>query len=143
MHNKIIKLNLRKHKYLVKEKIKKVVLFIANPRLLLCFGIAWMITNGWAYVLTGLGALFGISWMVAVGGAYLAALWVPFTPEKILTVIISIWLLKVLFPKDTKTLAVLIEMKNKILAAIRSKRDKRKQKKLEKQQRDLERNDKK
>jgi len=130
----------------VKEIIKKVVLFIANPRLLLCFGIAWMITNGWAYVLTGLGALFGISWMVAVGGTYLAALWVPFTPEKILTVIISIWLLKILFPKDTKTLAVLIKMKNKIIAALRSKREKRKQKKQEKQaekQHRLEQNDKK
>ena len=118
----------------MKKILKKIILFITNPRLLLCFGIAWMITNGWAYVLTGLGALFQISWMMAVGGAYLTALWVPFTPEKILTVIIAIWLLKVLFPKDTKTLAVLVEMKNKIISVLRSKREKRKQKKQAKEQ---------
>ena len=122
----------------MKEIIKKIVLFIANPRLILCFGIAWMITNGWAYVLTGLGALFKISWMMAVGGAYLAALWVPFTPEKILTIIISIWLLKILFPKDTKTLAVLIEMKNKIKQALKSNKEKRKQKKETKKQKNVD-----
>jgi pheromone shutdown protein TraB len=113
----------------LKEKIKKIILFIVNPKLLLCFGIAWMITNGWAYVLTGLGAILEISWMVAVGGAYLAALWVPFTPEKILTLIISIWLLKIMFPNDKKTLAVLISMREKIKEKLRSKREKRLSKK--------------
>ena len=112
----------------MKEKIKKVILFIANPRLLLCFGVAWMITNGWAYVIMGLGAFLDIAWMKAIGLAYLAALWTPFTPEKILTVIIAIGLLKILFPKDTKTLAVLIEMKNKFIAIVRSKKEIRKQK---------------
>lgn len=116
----------------MKEKIKKIILFIVNPKLLLCFGIAWMITNGWAYVLTGLGAIFEISWMVAVGGAYLAALWVPFTPEKILTLIISIWLLKLLFPNDKKTLAVLINMKETIKAKLRAKKEKRANKKRRK-----------
>ena len=116
----------------MKEKIKKIILFIVNPKLLLCFGIAWMITNGWAYVLTGLGAIFEISWMVAVGGAYLAALWVPFTLEKILTLIISIWLLKLLFPNDKKTLAVLINMKETIKAKLRAKKEKRANKKRRK-----------
>jgi len=116
----------------LKEKIKKIILFIVNPKLLLCFGIAWMITNGWAYVLTGLGAIFEISWMVAVGGAYLAALWVPFTLEKILTLIISIWLLKLLFPNDKKTLAVLINMKETIKAKLRAKKEKRANKKRRK-----------
>lgn len=118
----------------MKEKIKKIILFIVNPKLLLCFGIAWMITNGWAYVLTGLGAIFEISWMVAVGGAYLAALWVPFTPEKILTLIISIWLLKLLFPNDKKTLAVLISMQEKIKEKLRSKKEKRLSKKKAKKE---------
>ena len=113
----------------MKEKIKKIILFIANPRLLLCFGIAWMVTNGWSYVLFAFGVMFDISWMAAIAGAYLAALWAPFTPEKILTVIISIWLLKILFPKDTQTLAVLIEMKHKFISIVRSKKERRKSKK--------------
>ena len=116
----------------MKEKIKKVILFIANPKLLLCFGIAWMITNGWSYVITGLGALFEISWMMAIGGAYLTALWVPFTPEKILTLIIAIWLLKLLFPNDKKTLAVLISMKETIKSKLRARKEKRSAKKKEK-----------
>ena len=66
-----------------------------------------MITNGWSYVVTAFGAYFGITWMVAVGATYMGLLWFPFTPEKIVTVIIAIFLLKLLFPKDERTLAVL------------------------------------
>ena len=68
-----------------------------------------MITNGWAYVMMGVGSFLGIGWMVAVSGAYFAFLWFPFTPEKIVSIIIAIFLLKVLFPKDERTLSVLID----------------------------------
>lgn len=93
----------------IKEKLKKLARFLLNPRLLLCLGLAWMITNGWSYILTALGTYFGIPWMIAVGAAYMGLLWFPFTPEKIITVIIAIFLLKLLFPKDERTLAVLHE----------------------------------
>lgn len=108
----------------LKKWIKNTVGFILNPRLLLCFGIAWMITNGWAYVLLGLGIFFDSVWMQAVGGAYLGLLWIPMTPEKIITVAISIFLLRVLFPKDEKTLGVLIDIKNKTLSAVKRRRKK-------------------
>lgn len=102
----------------MKDKIinflKKAIQFILNPRLLLCFGLAWIITNGWSYIMLAAGMFFDIKWMVAVATAYLTFLWIPVTPEKIITVAISIFLLKVLFPNDTKTLAVLVDMKNKI-----------------------------
>ena len=52
----------------MKEKLKKIIQFLLNPRLLLCFGIGWMITNGWYYILLGVGAWFDIPWMVAVAG---------------------------------------------------------------------------
>ncbi len=93
----------------IKEKLKKIARFIFNPRLLLCFGIAWMITNGWCYVLTALGKLLDITWMMVVGASYAGLLWLPFTPEKLLTVIIAIFLLKLIFPHDKNTLAVLRE----------------------------------
>jgi len=115
----------------MKEKIKKwmktTVQFLLNPRLLFCFGIAWVITNGWSYILFGLGTYFEIGWMVAVSGAYLAFLWFPFSPEKIATVAIAIFLLRRLFPGDQKTLAVLIKMKNKVKAAIANRKNKKKQ----------------
>ena len=81
--------------------------FLLNPRLLLCLVIAWMITNGWSYVMFGLGMLMKIHWMRVVGGAYMSFLWLPFTPEKILTLGLSILFLRWLFPHDQKTLQAL------------------------------------
>lgn len=92
---------------------KVALQFLLNPRLLLCFGIAWMITNGWSYVLFGVGTYFEIPWMLAVSGAYLAFLWIPATPEKILTVAIAIALLRFFFPNDEKTLGVLKSLRIK------------------------------
>ena len=107
-----------------KDKLKKVMKFIFNPRLLLCVAIAWMITNGWSYVMLGIGTFFGIHWMTAVAGAYLTALWFPFTPEKIVTFAIAIFLLRVLFPKDEKTLKYLIDLKNKAVEKFKEDREK-------------------
>ena len=107
----------------MKEKIKKAIRFLLNPRFLLCFGIAWIITNGWSYILFGFGTWFQIEWMIAVSSAYLAFLWFPFSPEKLATIAIALFLLRRLFPKDQKTLAVLIDMKHKIPAAIRKRKE--------------------
>ena len=109
----------------LKAWLKKAVQFILNPRLLLCFGIGWMITNGWSYVLMGLGTWLNIPWMIGVSGAYLAFLWFPFSPEKLLTVAIAIFLLRWLFPDDQKTLAVLIEMKEKVKSAVKKRKEKK------------------
>ena len=105
------------------RRLKTVVQFILNPRLLLCFGIGWMITNGWSYILLGLGTWLNIPWMIAVAGAYLAFLWFPFSPEKLLTVAIAIFLLRRLFPNDQKTLAVLTEMKMKIMEIVKKRKE--------------------
>ena len=107
--------------------IKKAVVFLLNPRFVLCFGIGWMITNGWSYILLGLGSWMKIGWMVAVAGAYLTVLWLPISPEKIVTIAIAMWLMKVLFPDDTKTLGVLREMYAKLKDAVASERQKKKE----------------
>lgn len=106
----------------MKENLKKALLFITNPRLLLCLGIAWMITNGWSYVLLGIGTYFQIGWMITVSTTYLTILWLPISPEKILTVAIAIALLRFLFPKDEKTLAVLSQMYHAAKNAIKRKK---------------------
>ena len=87
--------------------------FLLNPRLLLCLGIAWLITNGWSYILFGVGTLLEIGWMIAVSGAYLAFLWLPVSPEKIVTVLIAMALLRFFFPHDRQTLGVLRELHEK------------------------------
>ena len=108
----------------MKDKIKKIIQFISNPRLLLCFAIAWMITNGWSYVMLAIGTYFGISWMIAVSSAYLAFLWLPVSPEKIVTFAIAIVFMRWLFPNDQKTLAVLRELYNKAKNTIKKSKEK-------------------
>ena len=108
----------------LKQNLKKAVQFIANPRLILCFMIGWMITNGWSYILMAVGTYFEIPWMMAVAGAYLAFLWLPVSPEKIVTFAIAIALLRWLFPNDQKTLAVLKRWRDRAKAAIRRRREK-------------------
>lgn len=96
-------------RFLIKLKLslKKLLQLVFNPHFLLCFGIAWFVTNGWAYLAMGVGTLFQIGWLMAFAGAYLALLWIPFTPEKIITVAVAILLLRKLFPNDEKTLGQL------------------------------------
>ena len=91
----------------MKDKIKKIIRFIVNPRFLICIAIARVITNGWSYILFGIGSYFNIRWMITIAGAYIAFLWLPISPEKIVTFAIAIVLLRLLFPNDKKTLAVL------------------------------------
>jgi hypothetical protein len=98
----------------MKQKLKKIVQFFANPRLLLCLGIGWIITNGWSYIMFVVGTWLGIGWMIAVASAYLTFLWLPISPEKLVTVTIAMALLRFLFPNDQKTLGVLKNLYAKI-----------------------------
>lgn len=111
----------------LKPKLKKLVQFLLNPRLLICIAVAWLITNGWSYIMFAFGTFFEVGWMIAVSSAYLAFLWLPISPEKIVTFAIAIALLRFLFPKDEKTLAVLRNMYQKAKAAIKRRKDKKKE----------------
>ena len=123
--------------YLTKQKIKsfikKALLFLLNPRLLLCFGIAWLITNGWSYIMFIIGQWLQIPWMIAVSSGYLAFLWLPVSPEKLVTVSIAILLLRLLFPDDTKTLGILRNMNAKLKSKIKSRRTKKQAKRTDEQ----------
>jgi len=94
----------------LKNFLLKTFRLLLNPRFVLCFGIAWFITNGWSYVALGMGTYFDISWLAAIATGYLALLWIPFTPEKLITAAIAITLLRFLFPNDEKTLGQLRAM---------------------------------
>ena len=86
-----------------------------------------MITNGWCYIFIGVGSYYDIEWMFYTGTTYLAFLWLPITPEKIITIPLAIGLLKLFFPKDEKTLAVLTQMYQKAKDALKSKKKKQKE----------------
>lgn len=84
----------------MKEKLKKlknnIIKYLKDPKLLLSFLIAWMITNGWAYIMLGLGIFSDINWMQVVATGYLAVLWLPITPEKLITIPLSLFIYKCL-----------------------------------------------
>ena len=104
------------------ETARKLARFLLNPRLLLCFGIAWMLTNGWSYLFAYFGLRLGIPWMAAAGTAYMGFLWLPFTPEKIVTFTIAIFLLRLLFPRDQVTLEALRQGLHKLRTAMGGKK---------------------
>lgn len=106
----------------MKEKLKGLLRFIANPHLLLCLAAAWMLTSGWAYILLGLGIIFDIKWMLAAGGGYVAFLWIPMCPIKLVTAALAIALLHKLFPDDRNTLAVLKRLYVKAKRSVRKKK---------------------
>lgn len=83
----------------LKNKIKLYFKLLLNWRFLVCFGLAWMITNGWSYLFIVLGRIWNLAWMVWIGTTYLAFLWLPFTVEKVITIAIAIFLVRKLFKK--------------------------------------------
>lgn len=69
-----------------------------------------------------IGTYFEIGWMIGIAGAYLAFLWLPVSPEKLVTLALALGLLRWLFPNDQKTLAVLKDLYAKAKAAVKNKR---------------------
>lgn len=81
-------------------KVKKIVTFFLNWRFALSFGLAWMITNGWAYLALGIGMYLKIDWLTAIAASYTAILYLPFTAEKLITIPLAILICKIIFPKQ-------------------------------------------
>lgn len=84
------------------EWLLQVVKILITPKLLMTFGIAWFITNGWSYFILVLGEVLHNDIMLWIGGSYQAFLWFPLSMEKVITVAIALWLAKWFFPNDLK-----------------------------------------
>lgn len=100
--------------------------------MLLCFGIGWMITNGWSYILLGLGTWLGNQWMIGIAAAYLTILWLPISPEKLITLSIALLLMRWLFPNDEKTLGTLRHTYAELKQVVKQKKKQHRQKREEK-----------
>ena len=74
-----------------------------------------------------LGTYFDITCMKALGGGYLTFLWLPISPEKIATAAIAMVLLRLLFPNDQKTLAVIKDVYEKAKRKLFRKRQEKDQ----------------
>jgi hypothetical protein len=66
--------------------------------MLISFGIAWFITNGWCYLLI----IIGKGWVRAIALAYAGFLYLPFTIEKPITIWIATRIQKLLFIRRKK-----------------------------------------
>lgn len=91
---------------IIKEKEKPFL----NIKFLLSFFCAWMVTNGWSYIFVVLGPVLNLKWMTTVGVSYQTFLWLPCTPEKIVTIPLAIFLHRIIFPRDFKNLEKLNRM---------------------------------
>ena len=100
----------------LKKQIKLWIKLILNWRFLVCFGLAWMITNGWSYIMLIVGLIFRFKVLSSIALSYLTFLWLPFTPEKILTVSIALFFVRKLFPKHNQ------ELQEQIMAASNTKK---------------------
>ena len=82
-----------------KELFLKIWNYIKDWRTFVSFLIAWNITNGWCYFFIIIGTWLKIKWMKITGWSYLAFLWLPTTPEKLITVPLGMAIKKLLFKK--------------------------------------------
>ena len=96
----------------------------ASLKMALCFFLAWMITNGWSYIFLAVGYLKDIPWMLKIALGYQAFLWLPVTPEKLITIPIAVWINLKVF-KDEKTAKLLNSMKDKAVKEWRKIRSRR------------------
>jgi hypothetical protein len=82
----------------------------ASWRFLIAFGAAWVITNGLWYVIAFAPIDFLPSWLVWFARSYIAFIYLPWSPEKLITFPIAIWFHIKVFKKDIKTRKQLEEL---------------------------------
>lgn len=80
-----------------------------NWRFLISFGLAWIITNGIWYVFAFIPMNLP-DWLVWFSVSYIAFLYLPFTPEKLITIPMAIFFQTQLFKSDAKTKKQLDDM---------------------------------
>ena len=94
-------------------KLKAFLKLLVNWHFFLCIFVAYFITNLWAYLFLGIGFLFHIPVLKTIALAYIGFLWLPFTPEKVVTVFLAFVFLRWWFPNDTKAMKQLKDLKLK------------------------------
>lgn len=90
------------------NRFKKIVIFyLENPlvfyhrfrgawKYTISFFLAWMVTNGWAYAL----AFTNLGLISSIANKYIIMLWLPWTPEKLITFPLSYLFHKILWQEN-------------------------------------------
>ena len=73
-------------------KIKTYISPFLNWRILIIYLPIWFIMSGWTYLFIFLGTKYHIGWMLAAGTFWATLLWLPITPEKLITIPLTLWI---------------------------------------------------
>ena len=85
-------------------KIKTYISPFLNWRILVIYLPIWFIMSGWTYLFIYLGTRHHVGWMLAAGTFWATVLWLPFTPEKLITVPLTLYLYVKLFGSGNEKL---------------------------------------
>ena len=89
------------------KKIWNKIMIYLKPfldwKFLVSYLIPFSLINGWAWVGTFLLPIIGSNWFTIAASTWLAILWMPWTPEKLVTIPMAIWIHHLLFKNDKKT----------------------------------------
>ena len=77
--------------------IIKYVLPFLSWRIIVCYLPFWFIFTGWTYVAVAIGN----TWWKTVASSWLAWMFMPWCPEKLITIPATIWLHKKIFPRHS------------------------------------------
>ena len=93
-------------------KIKTYISPFLNWRILIIYVPIWFLMSGWTYLFIFLGTKYSVGWMLAAGTFWATVLWLPFTPEKLITVPLTILVYVKLFGSGNEKLErMLVEAK--------------------------------
>ena len=89
-------------------KIKTYISPFLNWRILVIYVPIWFLMSGWTYLFIYLGTKHGVGWMLAAGTFWATILWLPFTPEKLITIPLTLYLYVKLFGSGNEKLERLL-----------------------------------
>ena len=94
------------------NKIKTYISPFLNWRILVIYLPIWFLMSGWTYLFIYLGTRHHIAWMLASGTFWATVLWLPITPEKLITIPLTLFIyVKWVGHGDPKLEAMVIEAK--------------------------------
>lgn len=82
---------------------KREVKPFLKPTMFISSLIAWLVTNGWSYILLATAT----GWLRTLAITYVSLLWMPFTPEKLITIPLAFYIQKKLFVELPKRLKII------------------------------------
>ena len=91
------------------KKIKTYISPFLNWRILIIYLPIWFLMSGWTYLFIFLGTKYHVGWMLASGTFWATVLWLPFTPEKLITIPLTLYLYVKLFGhKESEKLEAMV-----------------------------------